>query len=100
MMRPLLSASQTEEKRKLEELRRALIGKAKNQKNSGCLPDAEEGEAEDTDGLHTEEGEAGQIEKTESLAEGKEQRASSHPRMQKENEMCVLKKKYKIGHLQ
>jgi hypothetical protein len=50
---------------------------------------------------HTEEGEAGQIEKTESLAEeGQEQRASSHPRIQKENVTYALeKKKYKIGHL-
>ncbi|PNX80896.1 hypothetical protein L195_g036908 [Trifolium pratense] len=47
---------------------------------------------------HTDEGEAGQIEKTQSLAEGQEQRASSHPRMQKENGTYALeKKKYKIA---
>jgi hypothetical protein len=48
--------------------------------------------------LDTEE--AGHIEKTESLAEEEqEQRGSSIPRMQKENETYALEKKYKIGHL-
>jgi hypothetical protein len=97
MMRPLLSASQTEEKRKLEELRRALIAKAKNQKNSGCRTQKKEKQKTQM-ALDTEE--AGHIEKTESLAEEEqEQRGSSIPRMQKENETYALEKKYKIGHL-
>jgi hypothetical protein len=99
MMRPLLSASQTEEKRKLEELRRALIAKAKNQKNSGCRTQKKEKQKTQM-ASHTEEGEAGHIEKTESLAEEEqEQMGSSIPRMQKENETYALEKKYKIGHL-